>query len=232
MFQDWVLKCGYMELAEEPYQQVTSPVLAVGADQQVDIHELQLYHLDSSSGERRIADDMAHWCKRKQEFRDHLKILIQCSLGTFARMSHINVDMDGRIGPLLDAIHEFKAGSITLDNYSHYFGGSPCKHFMALLGREIQTSPTTHPICAYDPKVLLLMTSNGGAMARGDRKGLNWCRSNTKLSSSLFFHCVLLEVVKVEVLMEWSYCYHPGQPIQLPTLTEVPPFWISYWRCF
>ena len=84
--------------------------------------------------------------------------------------------------------------------------------------------PTTHPIRTYNPKILLLMNSNGGPKGREDRKELPWVVKNYEVATDLFFQCIIIEVVKVEVLLEWSACFHPNQKIQLPCLSTIPSF--------
>jgi hypothetical protein len=95
--------------------------------------------------------------------------------------------------------------------------------YLSHLGREIQMSPTTHPIRTYDP-VLLLMNCNGGPMARENHLGMPWVRDNCEAATDLFFHCILVEVVKVEVLLEWSSCFCDNQKLSLPGLSQVPSF--------
>jgi hypothetical protein len=43
-------------------------------------------------------------------------------------------------------------------------------------------------------------------------------------AADLFFQCLVIEVVKVQVLVEWSRAFYPGEPHCLPRLVDVPIF--------
>jgi hypothetical protein len=183
----------------------------------------QLYPLlDSLLCDRRFSGKLARRCKRTQQFNDHLKILIRC-----ACLADINVDLENKIGPLMDSDQHSHNTKSILSDYNLHFGGLECSHFMSLLGGEVQMSPTTHPICSYNPKMLLLMTCNGETTSRSHHNELDWMRTNNECLLNTFFHCVLLEVVMVEVLIGWSCCFHEGKPLQLRHAS-----WISYRLCF
>jgi hypothetical protein len=109
-------------------------------------------------------------------------------------------------------------------HYEQVFSEGKKSKYLSRLGREVQMSPTTHPICTYYPKVLLLINSNGGPRQREERTGLPWVLKNYELAADLFFQCIIIEVVKVEVLLEWSACFRAHKKIQLPGLSNIPSF--------
>jgi hypothetical protein len=89
-------------------------------------------------------------------------------------------------------------------------------------------SRTTHSIQTYDPNVLLLMNSNGGPKKREDRQGLPWAVKNYEVATDLFFHCIIIEVVKVEVLFEWSACFHSNTKSNCPLSPTFPFFLVHF----
>ncbi len=137
----------------------------------------------------------------------------------------IGVDADEKIGPVIDIVPSIHTAGSELANYSHFFGGGGSTfQFLDLAGSEFQKSPTTHPIRTCDPKVLWLMLCNGGAQLRAERNGLTWLQENMVRTTDLFFQCMLVEVVKIQVLVEWSRCFHPDGPSCLPAMSEIPIF--------
>jgi hypothetical protein len=230
MFKQWVDGRGYLELVEEPFRVVNNAAEPQGTDQDEDgialqhDFELKLRPIDLAAAEDKVVANMAHRRRRTQRFEDHWANLIICSLAAFARMVQINLDSDNKIGPLFDYKEECHSSLPTVSNYIRHFGSDPESCYLSLLGREVQMSPTTHPIRTYDPKILLLMQCNNGPDARRDRPGRTWVRGNIAAATDLFFQCILVEVVKVEVLLEWSSCFHGTYAKKLPTLVDIPCF--------
>jgi hypothetical protein len=230
-FVDWVDGRGYLELVETPYMPVhtskqTEDDNLVGKEVAVNTalrdFEAKLRPFDPGIVEERVTKDMACRRKRSQTMEDHFEILILCSLGAFARMCLLNVDSQLKIGPLIDYVHSCHGG--VLATLVHYIGvfGSTASRYLSHLGRAVQMSPTTHPIRTYDPKVLLLMLCNCGAKSRKLRQGRQWLKTNLDDATNLFFHCIIIEVIKVEVLVEWSLCFHGAEASRLPILSEIP----------
>ena len=231
---DWADGRGYLELVETPYEPLNPDEAGdslegedVVANTVLQQFEAKLRPYDIDAAEKRIVSDMAHRRRRTQSVQDHLDVLILCSLGAFARLCLLNVDTEEKIGPLIDYVpscHGVGSSNI-LANYVGIFGsGSGLSRYLSRLGRAVTTSPTTHPIRTYDPKVLLLMRCNGGAAHRKLRKGRIWMTANVEASTQLFFHSILIEVVKVEVLVEWSLGRYGSEKSSLPTLSEIPSF--------
>jgi hypothetical protein len=76
----------------------------------------------------------------------------------------------------------------------------------------------------HDPKVLWLMSCTGGGCMHSGCNGLTWMDLDKLRSADLFFQCILVEVVKVQVNMEWIHCFSPSQPERLPVLEDIPHF--------
>ena len=224
MFSDWVQDRGYLELIEQPY---LAPGSTMDSVADTTLRPLQL--IDDK--EERVAKKMSHVAKRKQKFDDHFGILARCSIAAFVRMLEINVDEEGKIGQLIDMDPTYHKGPSALSNYTLHFGEAvakeraPASSYLSLLGPELQKSPITHPIRSYDPKVMVLMYSNGGPDQRSSRHGLEWMEEHSRDAADLFFQCVLVKVVRVQVLLEWSLCKHPeATRCQLPVVSEIPSF--------
>jgi hypothetical protein len=142
---------------------------------------------------------------------------LKAAVASFARQLKVNVDADGKIGPLIDSFPIVHTAGSELTNYSHFFGiGSSASY--------LQKSPTTHPIRTCDPKVLWLMECNDGGPMRDQRDGMRWMLEEKTRAADLFFQCLVIEVVKVQVLVEWSRAFYPGEPHRLPRLVDVPIF--------
>jgi hypothetical protein len=223
---DWVNGRGYLELVETPYH---ASILAVeddpadkDGDGKADLLEFEarLRPLDPDATEKRVTKDMARRCRRSQTLEDHHAILLLCSIGSFVRMCQLNVDSKYKIGPLIDLRHGDMNSSLV--DYKDMFGSGG--QYLSRLGRAVQMSPTTHPIRTYDPKVLLLMLCNSGADARKVRRGREWINTHLEEATDLFFNCIIVEVVKVEVLVEWSLCFHGVGVSMLPKIDEIPCF--------
>lgn len=225
MIACWIADGGHLELIDYPYQPPVAANMAVdtatrdGGERTV-IHPLRL----ATSTIRPLVKRMAHQAKRKITFRQHWDILLKCGVASFARLLRINVDADGKIGPLIDSCPRLHTAGSELTNYSHYFGTQGSLKFMDMVGPELQKSPTTHPIRSYDPKVLWLMLCNGGGQMRVHRPGLSWIEEDPRRGADIFFQCVIVEVVKVQVLIEWTRCFYPTLPERLPILEDIPDF--------
>ena len=142
-------------------------------------------------------------------------IVMVCSVASFCRELEVHVDTDGFIGPLVDAdssVH--KLGSL-LANYEEVFGAQCSKAvYMQMLGLEIQRSPLTHPIRSYDACRRWLMHCSGGGLLRCTR---------TAPSVDHLFHSVLVEVVRLPFLMEWS-AFQSKEVASLPGVPDIDAF--------
>jgi hypothetical protein len=153
-----------------------------------------------------------------------LTICLKAAVASFARQLKVNVDADGKIGPLIDSFPIVHTAGSELANCSHFFGIGSSASYLERVGPELQKSPTTHPIRTCDPKVLWLMECNGGGPMRDQRDGMRWMLEEKTRAADLFFQCLVIEVVKVQVLVEWSRAFYPGEPHSLPRLVDVPIF--------
>lgn len=217
LFKEWVSNNGHLELLASPFESGTI------TDDSSILHPLQ-----SSTSEQLPSDRMALFTKHKQSFVEHWNILLNCSVAAFARQLLVNVDAESKIGPLIDRNPQVHTGQSELPQYLKFvtLGMSTTTPYLSFVGPEVQKSPTTHPIRTYDPKVMLLMLSNNGGSARNTRPGLTFIQNHIDRASDMFFQCFLVEIVKVQVLLEWSRlnrntdgCVH-----QLPSLSEIPQF--------
>jgi hypothetical protein len=59
---------------------------------------------------------------------------------------------------------------------------------------------------------------------RDQRDGMRWMLEDKTRAADLFFQCLVIKVVKVQVLVEWSRAFYPGEPHRLPRLVDVPIF--------
>ena len=170
--------------------------------------------------------------KKSRSLAEQWDVAVNCSLGSFARLLELNVDNSGKVGPLLDYNKSFHHGESSLDNYTKHLGstapsGDSSQYMKQLSPASVQKSPTPHAIRTYDAAKLTLMLGNGGCGRRVERKGLGYVKANTSQVADMLFQCLLVEVVRVPILMEWSNFVRDGtgsSPIQLPTLDEVVPF--------
>jgi hypothetical protein len=223
---DWVNGRGYLELVETPFVACKQPVAEEVADNTgLQEFEARLRPLDPDAKEERISKDLARRRRRTQTMDDHFDILRLCSLGAFARLCQLNVDTQMEIGPLIDLVKGSVVGSLaTLAEYIQVFGSGRTR-YLSRLGRAIQMSPTTHPVRTYDPKVLLLMLCNTGGGERQRRKGRQWFKNNMGAATDIFFQCIIIEVIRVEVLVEWNLCFHGSDATpRLPSLADIPLF--------
>jgi hypothetical protein len=219
MVSEWIADGHHLELLDSPYQAPGTPSL--GAANGISI----VQPLQSAAATcRPLKKRMTHLARRKITFDCHWEILLKASIASFARLLEINVDADGKIGPLIDIVPSIHTAGFELTNYSHCFRIGSRFQFLDLVGPEFQKSPTTHPIRTYDPKVLWLMSCDGGGRFRAERNGLAWLQERMERTTDLFFQCILVEVVKIQALVEWSRCFHPDGPRRLPTASEIPIF--------
>ena len=144
-------------------------------------------------------------------------------MGAFARLCLLNVDSLTKIGPLVDLAQGPVSGSsVVLTNYIQVFGTGTTS-YLSRLGRAIQMSPTsTYPIRTYDPKVLLLLQCNSGGNARRLRRGRQWINTHLVKATDTFFQCMLIEILRVEVLVEWSLCFNGSDVSRLPGILDIP----------
>jgi hypothetical protein len=174
MIEDWVKNRGYLELVEAPF----IPTISENEQPEQDNLEanfqasLNIRPLEQEEQDRQQAKKMAHKCKRSQTFKAHWDNMIKASIAVFCRLLEINIDSGKKIGPLIDANADYHKGSSSLTNYQNIFGVVFDQRYMSLLGREVQMSPITHPVRAYNPKVLLLMACNNGLLSRCNHPGL------------------------------------------------------------
>jgi hypothetical protein len=234
MFSSWIEERGYLELVESPFlsptQQETATALVVKVTDEPKTYSL-LRRFSVSEGRKQMTTKMARQAKRKQTKIQHWNILLNCAVAAFARQLEIHVDDDFKIGPLIDIQPSTHKGIHKLGNYCRYFGEESIlprtnpTGYMEALGPELQKSPTTHPIRTYDPKVMLLMASNGGGCMRGSRRGLLWMLEDKVRAADLLLQCMLVEIVKVQVLMEWSHTFHGDSASwRLPLVLDLPEF--------
>jgi len=170
--------------------------------------------------------------KKSRSLAEQWDVAVNCSLGSFARLLELNVDNSGKVGPLLDYNKSFHHGESSLDNYSKHFGstapsGDSSQYMKQLSPASVQKSPTPHAIRTYDAAKLTLMLGNGGCGRRVERKGLGYVKANSSHVADMLFQCLLVEVVRVPIMMEWSKFKKDGSrssTIQLPTLDETVPF--------
>jgi hypothetical protein len=80
---------------------------------------------------------------------EHWFTIMSSSIASFLRASKVNVDADGKIGPLLDYDLSFhKSGTSTdLVNYKHVFGDNPQLPYTGYLPLELQRSPLINTPC-------------------------------------------------------------------------------------
>jgi hypothetical protein len=151
---------------------------------------------------------------------EHWFAAMSSSIASFLRASKVNVDADGKIGPLLDYDLSFhKSGASTdLVNYKHVFGDNPQLPCTGHLPLELQRSPLTHPVRAHDPNRLCCVLCTGDMLAT--RSGMLFLKNNPEICLDLMFQAVLIEVVRVPVLMEWSAS--KGLINELPCLSDTP----------
>jgi hypothetical protein len=226
MLQEWVCEKGYLELVKSPFVNTNIPEEQENESMDVESvlgDKIQQFQ-PATVPVAYISSSMAVHQKRTQNSTDHMFNLLRTSIGVFSRISLLNINAQNRIGPLIDSEKTIHTGVNGLLHYERVFWEGKNTEYLSHLGREVQVSPTTHPIRTYDPKVLLLMSSNGGPKKRENRKGLPWVVTNYEVAADLFFQCIIIEVVKVEVLLEWSACFHTNQKIQLPCLSNIPSF--------
>jgi hypothetical protein len=219
LLHDWISQKGYLELIDNPFSSHFDNAQAENSS--------NLRHLQHRQSEQSSANRMAVFTKRKQFFKDHWNVLLNCSVAAFLRMLEVNVDAEMKIGPLIDHNPTFHTNQSALPQYLEHFGAHEINFpYMTFLEPELQKSPTTHPIRTYDPKVLLLMNCNGGGMARSLRPGLCWMENESKEAADLFFQCILVEVVRVQILLEWCRLNATPDTNKLPTISDIPAFLI------
>ena len=151
-------------------------------------------------------------------------IVMACSVASFLRLGQVNVDSTGHIGPLLDYDPEVHSSNSDLANYRKLFGNEGLVQYTSYLGIEIQRSPLTHPIRCYDPNRIFLLESTGGGMKRSERKGLGYLKTNLALCTDYLLQSILVEVLRVQILMEWSL--YQDNSNTLPSIEHIPKFLI------
>ena len=216
MITEWIEDGSHLEILEDPYKGVDAPPSLTA----VVPHERY-----QGNKRRALNKRIAQTRKRRIQFSDHWRIMLKAGVASFARLLEVNVDSSGCIGPLIDRFPLVHKEGLELVNYSRYFTVESPTRFLDHIGPEFQKSPTDAPIRSYDPKVMLLMKCNGGGPTRMQRDGLSWMKQKPALAADLFFQCILVEVVKVTVLVEWSRVCRPSNDgYSLPRLSEIPEF--------
>lgn len=153
---------------------------------------------------------LAEFDKKSQTLLGQWSVVRNCAIGSFARLLELNVDRIGKIGPLQDINPAYHHGDSSLDNYRRIFNTNQGnnrvqqRYMRALRPASVQKSPTTHGIRSYDAGKLLLMLANGGCNQRSDRKGLGYVSSNMTKVLDMVLQSLLVEVVRVPIMMEWS----------------------------
>ena len=111
MVSEWIADGHHLELLDFPYQEPGTP------------------RLDAANGisivqpatRRPLKKRMAHLAKRKITFDRHWETLLKASTVSFARLLEIDVDADGKIGPLIDVVPSIHTAGSELANCSHFF---------------------------------------------------------------------------------------------------------------
>jgi hypothetical protein len=167
-----------------------------------------------SPEEGKTARHLASLQSESQTVGEHWHVVLVCATASFARKASVNVDVSGKMGPLINADPEFHNTLLksSLPEYERLFGHD----FLAQLGPKIQRSPLTHPQRCLDPSRLWLMHCNGGANSRAARDGLTFCRDNIDLFVDIIFQSTLIEIFRLQVLMEWSIHVHGEGSSELP----------------
>jgi hypothetical protein len=148
MIEDWILEQGHMELVDSPY-------LPPGTS----VADKTLVHPRPSAGtlRRPMGKRMAHQSKRKITFAQHWFILLKASVAAYARQLEVHIDVDRKIGPLIDSCPTIHTAGSELANYSHYFGVNPPHEWLSHIGPEFQkascrSDPYQGPIAAPLPQ--------------------------------------------------------------------------------
>jgi hypothetical protein len=171
---------------------------------------------------------LAEFDTRCRTLAQQWKLVVECAVASFLRLLEVNMDSSGKVGPLMDASSTYHKNDSSLDNYSLHFGTKADLKYIGLLPPELLKSPTTHPIRTYDPSKLYLMLGHGGGDKRMERKGIAYVRDNLEKVATMFLHCLLVEVVRVPILLEWSLLQNTGTPgdmrVSLPMLDDIDTF--------
>jgi hypothetical protein len=203
MISDWIQDGGHLELVDDPYQEPGKCDPSNG--------NAILRRLHSATTAFRPSNKrMAHRAKRKIQCGQHWIICLKAAVALFARQLKVNVDADGKIGPLIDSFPIVHTAASELTNYSHFVGIGSSASYLESVGPELQKSPTTHPIRTYDSKVLWLMECNGGGPMRDQRDGMRWMLEDKTRAADLFFQGLVIEVVKVQDLVGVESCILSG----------------------
>ena len=234
MFKKWYDSGGYYEFVSVPFvpgSRKTVPK-SMTVDWEFEDDPSSLRNVETPFSPLAIKPDapklLVAMEAKSNTIEENFWMVMVCSIASFCRELEINVDINGHIGPLMDADPSFHQanGDSHLANYHDVFGPDIIKSpYLQLLGLEIQRSPLTHPVRVYDANRRYLLESTGGGSLRAKRKGLLYIRSHFVEACDLLFHSFLVEVVRVPILVEWSIYKHKNTDgFHLPVIVEVDAF--------
>lgn len=238
MFTKWYKEGGYLEFVDRPFVRVALKK-SKHTSSRMKSHDNSIESLLSDvplvdqvqspfrllePSDKPSSRQLSSFVVSSQTKLEHWWIALATSVATFLRSFEVNVDSSGRVGPLLDynPSYHIRATPTDLPSYEKVFGITKCTPYTRYLGLEIQRSPSTHPVRLYDPNRMLLIESNGGGSMRSSRKGLEYFQESREKSIDLLFQSILVEVVRVQVLLEWSL--FNGFTNQLPLVKDIPAF--------
>ena len=167
---------------------------------------------------------LAEFQVKSNTVEENFWIVMVCSVASFCRELEVHVDVDGCIGPLVDADSSFHKLGSHLANYQEVFGPN-CNAalYLHLLGLEIQRSPLSHPIRAYDANRRWLLSCLGGGHLRASRNGVACIKEDFSLATDHLFQSLIVEVVRVPTLMEWSV-FKKNETPGLPGIADIESF--------
>ena len=144
--------------------------------------------------------------KRVYDLTHFIDILLKMSAAVFLRLLKVNVDRDGRIGPL---VPPNGVEDNTLPEYIRLFGCHP--QFAEFLGLEIQRSPSPHPMRSYDTNRLWLIMEFGSGIQRDQRKGPGFLDTEREEAKRMLISSFLAETIGNPcILQDWSQRLHSG----------------------
>lgn len=139
--------------------------------------------------------------KRMYRLPQFMEILYKMAMGVFLRLLEVNVDENGRIGPLVPPCN---TEDNSLPEYIRLFGHDP--RFANFLGLEIQRSPSPHPMRSYDANRLWLIQEFGPGIQRDKRKGPGFLETNREEATRMLISIFVTETVGNPcILQDWSY---------------------------
>ena len=234
MLTAWFRSGGCNEYSNHPFlPRAGKKRKAVGDDNGWFVENESAFRLLTApqEGTHIAAPTLAQFETRSQTLRGQWDVVLNCSIASFSRLLELNVDRAGKVGPLLDSNPKYHKGESSLDNYLRLFGDSKSGverlYLKQLSPVSVQKSASTAAIRTYDAGKILLMLGNGGCNKRLERNGLDFVSDNLDTVADMILQCLLVEVVRVPILMEWSEMKQKRDGttgVYLPTLREVDSF--------